>query len=189
MTPWHGINRFRRTTMFKLRVPNAILLTVPFTGTHFTQTVLTEMTRSHGWYIASAHWLDEVVANEWNKIVRRKIIVTSRNPYLSAIRSIKAYGSIDDSVNQWNCMLDKLPQLNYFVFNVECEERHRERHLSDLAAFLGISNNMKIKWIPENVSTSAIKEKYTATQELPEGHDWDKLNDAISWHKTLTTNT
>jgi len=87
-------------TMFKHYIPKAILLTVRFTGTHFTRSLLAHLGNV---YIPNAHWLDQEVKDEWEKIKLRKVIVTVRDPRLSAIRAIKSRSpsAVEDIANEW----------------------------------------------------------------------------------------
>jgi hypothetical protein len=60
--------------------------------------------------------------------------------------------------------------------------------------FIGIDleldriNDYVEKWIPQNESTSIYKTKYLETGELPEGYDWNLLNEAVEWYNKLLTN-
>ena len=176
-------------TMFKHYIPKAILLTVRFTGTHFTRSLLAHLGNV---YIPNAHWLDQEVKDEWEKIKLRKVIVTVRDPRLSAIRAIKSRSpsAVEDIANEWNTMIDSLDQLDHFIFNIECQ--NRLEHAYELIDFIGIQPMRKIepfvnKWAPENFSTHDAKVKYLESGELPEGHNWDALQPAIDWYNSLTT--
>lgn len=176
-------------TMFKHYIPKAILLTVRFTGTHFTRSLLSHLGDV---YIPSAHWLDQEVTDEWEKIKLRKVIVTVRDPRLSAIRAIKtrADNAVEDIANEWNTMIGSLDQLDHFVFNIEHD--NRLEHAYGLFDFIGIKPMRKIeqfvdRWAPQNVSKSEAKIKYLESGEPPEGHNWDSLQPAIDWYNQLTT--
>ena len=177
--------------MFSRQVPHAILLTVPFTGTTFTKALLQHSTA----YIPDAHWTDSIVSEQWSKIKLRKIIVTARDPYLCAIRYIKtnAKTPIEDAAAEWNTMLNKIKEVDHFVFNINCPESKRHEHAIALFKFVNADAPCKIdsfvhKWQAENVSSSEHKTRYLETGELPIGHDWSKLDRAVKWYKNLLTN-
>ena len=187
--------------MFKRRTPEAILITVPFTGTHFMKALL-EVTDANKnmWsttYVPHAHWLDASIEENWDKIIQTKLIITARDPYLSAIRNIKPpqENPIEFIADAWNVCFKAMKESNYFIFDIGCQEENRLNHALDVIRFIGIDEiqyeqhiNLYIeKWEALSVTDSEYKTKYLETGELPEGYDWGLLDTVVDWYKRLTT--
>jgi hypothetical protein len=191
--------------MFKRRTPDAILLTVPHSGTTFTRTLLRKayiLSDPHAKaYVPDAHWLDEIVTETWDKIVQTKLIITARDPYLSAIRSIKTKqeNPIELIADAWDVCFKAMKESkesNYFVFDIECQEEDRLKHALDVIRFVGIVDAIQCrqdiipyveKWLPVNESHSEYKTNYLELGKLPNGYDWNLLDNAVEWYKSLTT--
>lgn len=187
--------------MFKGRTPEAILLTVPYTGTHFTQ-ILLELVDARAQlfgkaYVPTAHWLDENIAEDWDKIMQTKVLVTARDPYLSAIRSIKTgqENPVAFIADAWNVCFTAMDEMNYFIFDIGCSKQARLSLAQDAIKFIGIDmepgriDSYIDNWAPENESVSEHKTKYLKTGALPNGYEWNKLDKAVEWYKALTNNT
>jgi len=182
--------------MFKYGMPDAILLTVPYTGTNsIIQLFRGLCAHSH---IPDAHWTDSIIEEQWNIIIHAKVIITARDPYLSAIRTIhnKQENPIEVCANAWNICLSKLPEVHHFVFDVGCQESERLKQCVDVVNFSGIVAEWHISdieryatdWAPHNESHSEHKTRYLETGELPEGYDWSLLDEAVEWYDNLLTN-
>lgn len=188
-------------TMFKHRTPDAVLLTVPYTGTHFTR-ILLEVAgaMSHPRskvYVPHAHWLDANVTEDWTKIMQTKVLVTARDPYLSAIRSIKTgqEDPIEFIANAWELCFTGMNEMDYFVFDIGSPSAARRlAHAQDAMNFIGIDDEMLSRiddyverWEPANESFNVQKDEYLNTGNLPEGYDWSLLDNAKAWYRALTT--
>jgi hypothetical protein len=185
--------------VFKGRTPEAILLTVPYTGTHFTRMLL-ELVDARAQlfgkaYVPTAHWLDENIAEDWDKIMQTKVLVTARDPYLSAIRSIKTgqENPVAFIADAWDVCFTAMDKMNYFIFDIGCAKQDRLSHAQNAIKFISIDLDLGQiddyidDWTPENESVSEHKTKYLETGELPEGYDWSMLDSAVDWYKLLTT--
>lgn len=185
-------------TMFKQRTPNAILLTVPYTGTHFTRTLLQiagamPFPQSYS-YVPHAHWLDENVAEDWAKIVQTKILITARDPYLSAIRAISTSqeNPVDFIADSWAVCFTCMNETDHFVFDIGGPKEKRLAHARDAINFIGAKEIDRIddyiaRWEPANESFNDHKSEYLKTGKLPSGYDWTVLDTAVNWYKALTT--
>lgn len=187
--------------MFKRRTPDAILLTVPHTGTTFVRTLLTKVGADSDpyakAYVPNAHWLDEGIAETWDKIVQTKLIITARDPYLSAIRAIKTNeeNPVEWIADAWTLCFDAMSKTKHVVFDIDCPEQTRLSCAQNVVKFIGIDlysdriDGYVEKWIPQNESHSEHKTEYLETGKLPEGYDWSLLDTTVEWYKALTTNT
>lgn len=188
--------------MFKARTPEAVLLTVPFTGTHFVQGLLQTVSASGDpssrTYVPDQHWTDSLTSLEWNKVKQTKVLITARNPYLSALRNIKIRleNPIEAKAAEWKTCINSLPELDYFIIDIGCPKENRLEHALNAFRFIGTNPEQYMhlivpyveNWIPQNESTSIYKTKYLETGELPEGYDWNLLNEAVEWYNKLLTN-
>ncbi len=173
-------------TMFKHYIPRAILITVHFTGTNFVRKLLDHAPHA---YIPVVHWSDKEVEEEWDKITKRKIIVTARDPYLCGIRYTKG-STVEAAAKEWDIMLDRLSEIDHFVFDVACSDRRA--HVNDLFNFINEVPHFDTEkfvndWTPIKASRSPLKEEYLESGKLPEGHDWSQLDRAVNWYNSLTT--
>lgn len=189
-------------TMFKRRTPEAILLTVPYSGTNFTNKLLETAGASHnhnwGTYIPQAHWLDSNCTDDWYKIVQTKAIITARDPFLSAIRSIKV--NQEDPVkfiaDSWAACFKGMEELDYVILDIGCRESDRLENALNVIRFAGIDEEKYMDnivpfvnaWIPENESYSEHKTNYLKSGRLPDGYDWSQLYEAAIWYNKLLTN-
>ena len=194
-----GTGHCQQTTMFSRRTPEAILLTVPYTGTHFTRTLL-EVAGAHPYpqgkiYVPHAHWLDANVAADWAKIVQTKVLITARDPYLSAIRCIKTgqENPIDFIADAWDVFFTGMNEMEYFVFDIGLSKEARLGYARNALNF--VSTDLYLdriddyinRWEPMNESVTEHKTEYLKTGKLPENYDWDKLDNAVEWYNSLTT--
>jgi hypothetical protein len=146
-------------------------------------------------YVPTAHWLDGNIAEDWDKIMQTKVLITARDPYLSAIRSIKTgqENPVAFIADAWNVCFTAMDEMNYFIFDIGCSKQVRLNHAQDAIKFIGIDvdldriDNYIDNWTPENVSVSEHKTKYLETGKLPSGYDWTILDAAVNWYKALTT--
>lgn len=186
--------------MFKRRTPDTILLTVPHTGTTFVRTLLTKVGAADIYakaYVPDAHWLDESVTETWDKVIQTKLIITARDPYLSAIRAIKSgqENPVEWIADSWTRCFDAMGKTKHFVFDIDCTNQARLNLAKDAVKFIGIDLELDRiddyieKWEPVNESISDHKTEYLATGALPNGYNWSKLDTAVEWYKGLTTHT
>ena len=187
--------------MFKRRTPDAILLTVPHTGTTFVRTLLSKACADSDpyakAYVPDAHWLDEGIAENWDKIVQTKLIITARDPYLSAIRAIKngQENPVEWIADAWTLCFDAMSKTKHVVFDIDCPVQARLNCAQNAIKFIGIDlaldriDGYVERWIPQNESTSIYKTEYLEIGKLPNGYDWELLDDAVEWYKALTNNT
>ena len=185
--------------MFKYRVPKAILLTVPYTGTHFAKSLFEKVGVFSTYDMPNAHWLDGNIREQWDKIIQRKLVITARDPYLTAIRSIKTGHEtpIEFIAESWATCFEAMQQADHFILDIGCKKENRLNHVLELINFVGIDlgtyredvTSYVDAWLPENESHSEHKVRYLETGELPSRYDWSLLDPAVNWYKALTINT
>lgn len=189
-------------TMFKRRTPEAVLLTAPYSGTNFTLKLLATagsfQNHTRETYIPQAHWLDTNCIDDWNKIVQTKAIITARDPFLSAIRSIKV--NQEDPVkfiaDSWAAAFKGMEELDFVILDIGCREAERLENALNVLRFAGIDVEKYMDsiipyvdaWMPENESHSEHKTNYLKSGKLPDGYDWNLLYDAAIWYNKLLTN-
>lgn len=125
------------------------------------------------------------------------VVVTARNPYLSAIRWINRPGrTVEDIGWAWQHFFKVLENRKLFVVDVGCREADRFKHLCDLGDYLSVQYSTKDvqefanAWKPEHSSNTGAKKTYLQTGTLPHPRkgSWEVLDDAASWYKNLSTN-
>lgn len=183
-----------------------VLHTVPHTGTHFVEAAFETMglergkdyCRAHAprvhkkaMYPAQAHQL-------YTALTAQKLVVTARDPYLSAIRWVTA--APNRTVLQmsfaWDHFFDTLSRKEYFIVDIGCREQDRIQHLYDLGGFLGVDydeqqiSKFAEAWKPEYSSNTDAKQQYLKTGALPHTNlgKWSLLDEAVAWYKSLPTN-
>jgi len=200
---------------------NAItLFTIPHTGTHFAislfeafgidgsikykpEAVCKERPRCKPfpqgprpfWWLAhcgsTREYMDPLMPSLINA---KKLIVTARDPYLSAIRYFRpgTNRTMDSVKRRWDHFFEILEgsQHGYFVLNIDCRKEHRHKHIADLCNFLNQPYDQRIElfvnsWKPKNVSNTEAKRKYLETGQLPNCGNWSLLDLAVEWYKGL----
>jgi hypothetical protein len=185
--------------MFKYRVPKAILLTVPYTGTHFARSLFSIVDPLSIHDVPSAHWLDGNVRELWDKIIRRKLVITARDPYLTAIRSIQTghEDPITFIAQSWETCFEAIQVADHFILDIGCQKERRLKHALAAINFIGSEceahNEQQVAafvdaWLPENESQSKYKTEYLETGNLPDEYDWSLLDEASEWYNALLTN-
>lgn len=127
------------------------------------------------------------------------LIVTARDPYLSAIRWIKPPSrSVFEMSFAWGHFFDVLESRNgnYFIIDIGCREADRVQHLCDAAEYIGADYDINEltqfakDWKPENSSDTGAKKDYLANGQLPDPRygTWDMLDEAVAWYANLKTN-
>jgi len=191
------------------------LHTVPHTGTHFVTKIFTDvfgLTQKTDWNRVHATWVapsqlrpPELVMIQ-TAMEAEKLIVTARDPYLSAIRWIGKKNQyrggrplnrgVDEMYNSWNHFFDVLSKKEYFIVDIGCREKDRVQHISNLVDFLdievdiGLVKDFASTWKPEYTSDSNEKQTYLNSSVLPVANkgSWDMLDDAVKWYASLDTN-
>jgi hypothetical protein len=127
----------------------------------------------------------------------RSLIVTARDPYLSCFHymSKSPMHSLEHQSANWNMFLDIVESRKPFIVDIGCREEMRYEHLKDALDYLKIANydNDFVKqyaenWTPLNTSGNEMRVKYLKTGELPPNQDWQLLDRAVDWYKSLPTN-
>lgn len=194
------------------QTPRIILYTVPHTGTNFVASFF-----KHLGLESPDHWFRYHTArchpDNLHKSAFRitgvraleaeKLIVTARDPYLSAIRWIGDSDYEEDSGDRrtpqqmawsWGHMFDVLKKRDdYFIVDIGCRQSDRLELLREAADYMEIDYNMADiesfaeAWKPQNSSDTGPKQAYLRDGTLPDG-DWHYLDDAVAWYKSLPTN-
>ncbi len=168
------------------------LMTVPHTGATFTSNLLAlagEVPMHYHWK-GYGTWLPGV-----------PLLITVRDPYLSAIRFIYSNQSIESCAEMWNESIDALPFVDHFLYDVGCREEDRITHTADMFEFCQRTMTPEIEkyvseWKPLNTSENYdgdltvkdFKANYLKDGSLPDGYNWSLLDDAVAWYKGLPTN-
>jgi len=127
----------------------------------------------------------------------RKLVVTARDPYLSAIRWISlTSNTVQDMYYAWNYFFDVLDKKEYFIVDIGCREQDRAQHICDLAQFINVEYDMErvedfaLAWKPEYSSNTSAKQSYLGSGNLPPAKTgtWSMLDDAVKWYANLKTN-
>lgn len=192
--------------------------TVPHTGTHFATKFLDTLgiersrqykpfplsSKTHWWRCHAAQGpsgdcAEHDVADS-AIIPAAKLVVTARDPYLSAIRYFgPGRRPMAKLKYRWDTFLSVLEERKkpYFILDIGCREKDRYQHLLDLAEYTGVSYDEDVvrkyadSWKPENATDTSAKAAYLANGVLPElecDGTWSMLDDAVAWYKTLPTN-
>lgn len=184
-----------------------ILYTMPHTGTNFIvkffEAIGQEQTKTwrrwHAFQIHPKEITDGQLFIEQRIKNTPGLVVTARNPYLSAIRHFhsSSNGNLIDLHYGWGRFFDMIESRGHFVVDIGCKEENRFDHLCDLVKYLNLECDTDIikqfadKWKPENTSDSKAKNDYLKNGTLPvlkHGESWDLIADAVSWYKSLPTN-
>lgn len=201
------------------------LYTIPHTGTHFASKFFNTLgiaelkevdplnrnrgvlrpimqEHNHWWrcHAAQGPSGDDAAFARSMFISAKKLVVTARDPYLSAIRYFSpGRRPMSKLLHRWNRFLHVLENAKYpyFVLDIGCREKDRYAHLLDLAEFLDIPYEKSVveeyasNWKPENASNTGAKQKYLQTGTLPNlecDGSWNMLDEAVEWYKSLPTN-
>jgi hypothetical protein len=125
------------------------------------------------------------------------VVVTARDPYLSAIRWINRPGrTVEDMGWAWQHFFKVLEKRQPFVVDIGCRETDRVKHLCDLGDYLEVQydakdvQNFANAWKPENSINTGAKQAYLTTGTLPHPRkgSWDLLDGSVEWYKNLSTN-
>lgn len=130
------------------------------------------------------------------------LLITVRDPYLSAIRFIYAGQSIESCAEMWNESIDALPFVDHFLFDIGCREEDRMAHTADMLEFCQRTMTPEVEkyisaWKPVNSSeeynrgiesAKDFKSNYLKDGTLPDGYDWSLFDNAVAWYKGLPTN-
>jgi hypothetical protein len=183
-----------------------VLHTVPHTGTHFVESAFEAVGLERGKDFCRAHAprvhkkaLYPSHANQlYTALTAKKLVVTARDPYLSAIRWVTT--APNKTVLQmsfaWDHFFDTLSRREYFIVDIGCREQDRFDHLCNLVSYLDVDYRIDdVKkfaeaWKPEYSSNTGAKQRYLKTGELPNSNlgKWSLLDDTVAWYKRLPTN-
>jgi hypothetical protein len=167
-----------------------ILANVPHTGSIFTIKLLEVAGHVHSKNYMHWHWR----VNSLALPQAPRILMTARDPYLSAIRTLTDNDPFDDICARWYSFIECKDFIDqYFVLDIGCREADRLEHVRNALDFCGITMTDKVvdyvaAWKPENTSESLAKQEYLETGKLPDGYDWSRLDDAVAWYKSLPSN-
>ena len=182
------------------------LHTVPHTGTHFVMKAFTnvfKLEKCKDWYRthtprAMPGHLKVHEQEMIDSALRAPIVVvTARDPYLSAIRWLGRPGrTVQDMGWAWQHFFKVLEKRQPFIVDIGCREADRFKHLCDLGDYLGVEYNIKDvqefanAWKPEYSSDTGAKKSYLQTGVLPHPRkgSWNLLDEAVEWYKNLNTN-
>jgi hypothetical protein len=191
------------------------LITVPHTGTHFMKQLFIEagimldleivdspledcLTDTYYWHLHTLHedktMADRVLADG------RKIIVTARDPYLSAFHYLDAADShdglwcgqndkIEELARHWDHLMT-IAKKGAFIFDIGCKEEQRQKQATDILEFIGLDCDIKkyiSDWKPRNSRDTENKRNYLEHNTLPD-FNWRPLEDAVKWYRELPTN-
>jgi len=176
------------------------LCTVPHTGAHFIIGLLETV----GLQSSIDYGVDEWGIRGRMLPLQSKFLILARDPYLTALRYIYNGEPMENVAKTWKVCFANLYNIDYFIIDIGCRKEDRLEHICDAMKFLNIDFELhmeKLKsyieaWKPLNTSEEFFgveseegnKAAYLATGELPEGHDWGLLDEAVEWYKSLPTN-
>jgi hypothetical protein len=177
------------------------IYTVPHTGTNFVMRYLDclglypeAVSAPRNYHQRHAGY----TIKDWDSFSKLKCIVTARDPYLSAIRFLRddKPNAVEQCAEHWNVFFDTYRTLDHFIVDLAIRDEERLEHLIQAAEFVGIDTTQHIdniegyadSWQPANSRNSGMKTRYIETGELPEGHNWSLLDDAVNWYAALPTN-
>ena len=178
---------------------NYILATVPHTGTVFAEGMLRTVGQV-GSAVKQWHWKADSLALPSEP----RVLVTARDPYLSVIRFLYSGEPFESACSIWNTFLECKDFVDHFVLDVGCRKEDRFDHLCaaldfcevDYSAYTDALVSYADEWKPANTSEEYagdqsrkhFRTEYLETGKLPDGYDWDKLDAAVAWYKSLPTN-
>jgi len=180
---------------------NITLFTVPHTGTTFAVMLFRAVQFKKNAY-RHVHALpqpftDERMLNVYNEFVysNKPLLVTARDPYLSAIRFVTHGNPIEHVARHWDTFLDTIESKKHATIDIGCRTNDRYDMLCDALDFGNIAYNKEIvkqysdAWTPVSKIDTDAKLKYIETGQLPAGHNWEALDRAVDWYKNLPTNS
>lgn len=156
------------------------LVTVPHTGTIFTQDILTELGFSSAiHHVKAPQWeeVDASVGNYWRDYPERhdKIVCTLRDPIMAAISSLNRDEGIHDygHMGGWQVLADwhRFHIPNVFFFPVDCPIGERVHYIGRLAHFLNAAPISRMpSWKSKNsyADRLVLKEIYKEHGAVPE---------------------
>jgi hypothetical protein len=176
---------------------NYTLATVPHTGAVFTIGLLEAAGQTQGIDFKHWHWKSKVLALP----EQPRALVTARNPHLSVIRTLYEGELFEPACNTWNNFIECLDFIDYFALDIGCREENRIDHVREALDFCELECNDAVieyvsEWSPQNTSKERhgveayehFRTDYLETGKLPDGYDWQRLDNAIGWYKSLPTN-
>lgn len=169
------------------------LMTVPYTGATFAL----DLFMAAGTMPKHYHW-----RGSNTRLPGIPLIITVRDPYLSAIRFIYSGQPIEPCAEMWNECIDALPFVDNFLFDIGCREEDRMTHAANMFEFCQLTMTPEIEqyvnsWTPANSSeqytcgdlrAKDFKANYLKDGTLPDGYDWSLFDNAVAWYKGLSTN-
>lgn len=180
------------------------LTTVPHTGTVFAERLLDQIgLPPHNSY-TGMHW------NPYPYVLpdEPKLLITARDPYLTALRFITEGDTIEPVALAFDNCIANLYNVDHYLLDIGCRETDRLEHVCNLARFLDIDPDLHMEklvpfveaWKPVNTTKEVLsrglfaegtennKAEYLETGKLPNGYDWNVLDNAVTWYKSLPTN-
>jgi hypothetical protein len=132
-----------------------------------------------------------------DRLQLHKTIVTVTHPHRCWVSWATREREFDKNVEAWQALFNWLPTLNkYYVFDINVRKEERFEHLYGAIKFLGLECEMYEDLTHEYVEAwpesypqdSQLKAAYLESNELPDGHDYTKLQFAVDWYESLPTN-
>lgn len=188
--------------------PNFNLFTVPHSGTHFTMEYFRQMgirtwnpSSPSGlptfWQVhAGNNYLGRMTLDNYKRLCKHPTVITVTHPYRCWISFTGRNKSYEENVDCWHYLLDTMPKLNYYLFDINCRKTDRKDTLVKMMNYLGLYNEDRDRWINKWVDRWPIeaaqeyknKAQYLKDGTLPSGYDYDQLQFAVDWYESLPSN-
>ena len=132
-----------------------------------------------------------------HKILRGfPVVITVTHPHRNWVSFASRNKSYESNLSCWCCLLDELPNLNYYLFDINCRESNRKGELINMLHFLDLYTEKRERWTDEWINEWPImssrdskhKKQYLENQMLPSGYNYSQLQFAVDWYESLPSN-